>query len=213
MLWAVWNECHNSAQFTFNCYRQWDILAVRDSEDGSGHFLNRKECMNQGYPLAIIAYGIGVLPLIRDLWDAHPQVTQPWYDDDAGVGGYFEQILAHFRDLQVRGPPRGYLLDPTNNILVVAPWNMARAKEFFQGMGLKVVTGSLHLGVFVGDQEEETTWLFGKVQWWAESVRTLSGVARKHLQSAFAGLRKSPQQECPFMQRVPQDIGDAFGTS
>ena len=35
----------------------------------------------------MIAYGIGVLPLIQELWDAHPRVTQPWYDDDTGAGG------------------------------------------------------------------------------------------------------------------------------
>ena len=35
----------------------------------------------------MIAYVIGVLPLIWELRDAHPCVTQPWYDDDAGAGG------------------------------------------------------------------------------------------------------------------------------
>ena len=58
--------------------------------------------------LAMIAYGIGVLPLIRELWVAHPRVTQPWYSDNAGAGGKFQHILEHFRDLQARGPARGY---------------------------------------------------------------------------------------------------------
>ena len=35
----------------------------------------------------MIAYGIWVLPLIRELREAHPCVTQPWYTDDAGEGG------------------------------------------------------------------------------------------------------------------------------
>ena len=35
----------------------------------------------------MIAYGIGVLPLIRELREAHPRFTQPWYADDAGLGG------------------------------------------------------------------------------------------------------------------------------
>ena len=46
---------------------------------------------------------------------------------------------------------------------------------------------------------------------WAESVRTLAGVARKHPQSAYAGLQKSLQQEWAFMQRVTPGIGDTFG--
>ena len=39
----------------------------------------------------MIAYGIGVLPLIRELQDAHPCVTQTWYADDARAG---EDVLA-----------------------------------------------------------------------------------------------------------------------
>ena len=60
---------------------------VRDIGDGSGHFLHIKEGVTQGDPLAMITYGIGVLPLIWELRDPHPRVTQPWYADDAGAGG------------------------------------------------------------------------------------------------------------------------------
>ena len=60
---------------------------VRDTGDGSGHFLNRKEGVTQGDPLSTIAYDIGVPPPIRELQGEHPRVTQPWYADDAGAGG------------------------------------------------------------------------------------------------------------------------------
>ena len=50
-----------------------------------------------------------------------------------------------------------------------------------------------------------------KVEGWADSVRTLSGVARKHPQSAYAGLQKSLQQEWAFVQRVTPGIGNEFG--
>ena len=87
--------------------------------------------------------------------------------------------------MQARGPPRGYLPEPTKSILVVAPRNVSRAEDFFQGMGIKVVTGSCYLGGFVGDWEVENRWLAEKVQGWTESAKTLSGFARKHLQSAY----------------------------
>ena len=74
----------------------------------------------------MISYGIGVLPLIRELRGSQPRVTQPWYADDGGAGGKFQQIFEHFRDLQARGPARGYYPDPTKSILVVAPGNVAR---------------------------------------------------------------------------------------
>ena len=50
-------------------------MVVRDTEDGSGHLLHSKEGVSQGYPLVMIVYGIGVLPIIRELQDAHPLVT------------------------------------------------------------------------------------------------------------------------------------------
>ena len=99
MLWAVRSECPSGAQFTFNCYRHWATLDVRDIGDGSGHFLHSKEGVTYGDPLAMIAYGRGVLPLIRELKEAHPCVTQPWYADDAGAGGTFADVQAHFQDL------------------------------------------------------------------------------------------------------------------
>ena len=88
------------------------------------------------------SYGIGVLPIIIELWDTHPRVTQPWYTDDAGSGVKFEHILEHFQYLQARGPTRGYFPDPTNSILVVEPRNVASAEKFFRGMGVNIVTGS-----------------------------------------------------------------------
>ena len=86
MLWDVRHEWPSGVQFTFTCYRHWDTLVVRDTGDGSGHFLHSKEGVTQGDPFAIIVYGIGVIPLIWGLWVAHPCVTQPWYPDDAGQG-------------------------------------------------------------------------------------------------------------------------------
>ena len=67
------------------------------------------------------------------------------------------------------------------------------AEEFFRGMGLRVVTGSRYLEGFIGDGAAENSWLAGKVEGWAESVGTLAGVSRKHLQSAYARLKKSLQ--------------------
>ena len=66
-------------------------------------------------------------------------------------------------------------------------------------MGIKVVTGHQYLGGFIGDSEAEKRWLAGKVTGWAESVETLTGVSRKHPQSAYARLHKSLHQEWEFV--------------
>ena len=110
--------------------------------------------------------------------------------------------MAHFRDLQLRGPAWGYYREPTKSILVLAESNVPRAKEYFRGMGFQVVTGNRYLGGFVGERAAEVRSIQEKVEGWAEFVRSLAGVARKHPQSAYAGLQKSLQQEWAFVQRV-----------
>ena len=59
-----------------------------------------------------------------------------------GQGGAFRDIMAHFRDLQLKEPARGYFTEPTKSILVVSEQNVPRAKEYFRGMGVQVVIGS-----------------------------------------------------------------------
>ena len=55
-------------------------------------------------------------------------------------------------------------------------------------MWIKVMTVSRYLGRFVGEREVEASCIKKKVEGWDEFVRTLVGVARKHPQSAYAGL-------------------------
>ena len=69
---------------------------------------------------------------------------------------------------------------------MVAERNLPRSKEYFRGIGIQVVTGSPYLGGFVGERDTEGQWVQTKVAGWAESVRTLARVARKHPQSAYA---------------------------
>ena len=107
-----------------------------------------------------------------------------------GRGMTFEHILAQFKDLQPRGTPRGYFPEANKSILFVSPRNVPREEEFFLWMGVKIVTGSRYLGGFVGDRAAEDIWMAEKVQGWAESVKTLAAVARKHQQYAYAGLQK-----------------------
>ena len=92
---------------------------VRDLESAC-QFLHSKEGVTQGGTLAMILYGIGILPLISELCAWHPQVTQPWYAYYSGTGGTFDVLHEHMRDMLARGPLRGYLPEPTKSILVIS---------------------------------------------------------------------------------------------
>ena len=67
------------------------------------------------------------------------------------------------------------------------------------------------MGGFINDAAAEREWLAEKVQGWTESVNVLAGVAHKHLQSVYVGLKNSLQQEWAFVQRLTPGVGGAFG--
>ena len=51
----------------------------------------------------------------------YPDVTQPWYADNAGALGMFDHLKKYFKTLNRNGLERGYFPDPTKSILVVYP--------------------------------------------------------------------------------------------
>ena len=144
MLQVVRHEWTSGARFAFNCYLHWPTLVIREC-DGAGHLIQIKEGVTQGDPTGMITYGLGILPLIRDLQTSHPGVTKPWYVNDAGTGGTFSGIRGHLDDLMVRFPLWGYFLEPTKSILVVFLRNIPRGKYLFHGYGLEIVTGSRYI--------------------------------------------------------------------
>ena len=79
----------------------------------------------------MFAYGIGILPLIRQLKAEFPQVEQPWYADDAGAGARFDEIERFFARLQEVGPQFGYYPEPTKSILIVRQHNLEAARLCF----------------------------------------------------------------------------------
>ena len=117
MLWTVRHKWPSGARFTFNCYRHWAVLMIRGNT-GVAAFVFSKEGATQGDPLAMVVYGLGILPLIRQLKTEFPSVSQQWYADDAGAGAKFAEIRRQFTRLQEIGPAYGYFPEPTKNILV-----------------------------------------------------------------------------------------------
>jgi hypothetical protein len=136
----------------------------------------------------MFAYGIGVLPLIRRLKRNHPRLFQPWYADDAGAGGTFDDIRAMFEELQRIGPAYGYFPEPTKSILVVPPAMVDLATEYFHDHHFKITTGSRYLGGFIGSKGSCEEYVKGKVLSWETSIKDLSQAGEKYPQTTYVGL-------------------------
>ena len=83
------------------------------------NIIHSREGVIQGYPLAMLAYVIGIISLIKCLKSIYPDVTQPWYTDSAGVLGMFNHLEKYFRALKCNGPAQGYFPNTTKRILLV----------------------------------------------------------------------------------------------
>jgi hypothetical protein len=86
----------------------------------------------------MFGYGIGILPLIRDLKEEFHEVKQPWYAHGVGARGSFTNLRGFFARLQEIGPSYGYFLEPSKCILVIRELNRTTAKSAFADFGFNV---------------------------------------------------------------------------
>ena len=68
--------------------------------------------MTQGESLDMIVHDIGILQLMKKPKKEFPDVTQPWYADDAGALSTFERIKSYFHLIELHGLGQGYDSDP-----------------------------------------------------------------------------------------------------
>jgi hypothetical protein len=78
-----------------------------------------KEGVTQGDPISMVAYGVGILPLIRVLKQEFPEVEQLLYAYDAGTGGKCGSIRRQITKLQEIGPNYGYFPERSKKVLDV----------------------------------------------------------------------------------------------
>ena len=121
--------------------------------------LHNRESVTQGDSLTMIVYGIGILPLIKNLKQEIPDVKHPWYTDGTGALGTLSILQIYFDSLARQGPGPGYHPKPTKSVLIVHPENIKKRKEFAACLGFKVCTGARYLGGFIGDDESKCNWL------------------------------------------------------
>ena len=115
--------------------------------------------MTQGDSLAMITYVIVIPSFINNLKREIPDVTQPWYSDDAGALCTFARLETYFDSLIRQGNGRGYHPKPTKRVLIIRPENIEAGKVFGSRHVFMVCTGVRYLVGYIGDDESKLDWL------------------------------------------------------
>ena len=112
---------------SFFFYRHCSLIFLRN-RNGVSIFLHSMEGLIQGDPLYMVTYGIGFLPLIKRLKVAYPDVTHPWYSDNAVALSTYENIELYFNLLKLFGLSRGYYPEFSKMVLIVYLDNLKSRK-------------------------------------------------------------------------------------
>ena len=153
----------------FNFYPRWSLLVLRNG-NGKVRFMHSGEGVPQRNPLAMIAYGIGILPVIKNLKRELPSVTTPWYADIAGALGMFARIDTYFDFLMHQGPGRGYYPELSKSILILHPENPESRKLFGAHHRFKVCMGTHYLGGYIKDDKSKSDFLIERMSVWERNI-------------------------------------------
>jgi hypothetical protein len=147
MLWTIRHEWPAGARFPSNCY-SYHILPIVRNQGGMPTTMFSKEGVTQVDSIAMFCYGIGILPMIRQLKVLYPEKKQPWYADDAGALGSCHYIIRMFTKLMEIGHDFGYFPNPSQSILVTPTSKLKFAEQHFTStydFGFNVCTGHRYL--------------------------------------------------------------------
>ena len=143
------------------------------NRNGTEIILHISKGVEQGDTLAMIAYRIGILPVIKNLKRSVPDVPQPWYADDA-ILDIFAIFETYFYLHTLQGPGRGYHSEPTKSVLIVRLENIEAGKVSGARHGFRVCTGARYIGGYIGDDESKCNWLIERTLMWERNINTIS---------------------------------------
>ena len=121
----------------------------------------------------MIAYGIGILPLIKNIKLEIPNITQTWYADDARALGTFAILKIYFDSITRQGPGRGYHPEPSKSVLIICLENIQYRKVFGARHGFKVCMGACYLGGYIRDNESKHNFLRERTLKWENKISTI----------------------------------------
>ena len=206
--------CPSLSIILINCYRSPASLYV-----SGGLELSSEEGVTQGDPLAMVMYGLALLPLIRAIRPNEGEGVQSWYADDGQAVGRFAMLRKWWDELVRLGPRYGYYPRAVKTVLVVKRASQRQeADEAFDGTGVRIVGtgdpgdvgGARDLGAAIGSEAYRRSYIEEKVLRWVAEVECLSVVAKVQPHAAHALLVHGLRHRWTYIQRCMGDVQGAF---
>eukprot|EP00117_Sycon_ciliatum_P044984 scpid106874/ scgid32380/ len=136
-------------------------------------------------------YAVAIVPLIRQLGESNPSVSQNWNADDDSAGGRLTYLSSYWNDVNRIGPGYSYHPNPRKSVLLVKPEHEEEARRIFTASGVVVKTsGNRHLGSAIGSDAFCSGFMTHRVEKWKKALDDLSSMALTQLQVAFAVFTK-----------------------
>ena len=110
------------------------------------------------------------------------------------------------------GPRYGYFPSPSKSWYICKEADEPAAIKAFQQFNLpiKMTRRQAYIGGFIGNVDTKEEWLNKKNSTWTAAVETLSKIATRWPQTAYAGFTFCLKNEWQYVQRVVADVGASF---
>ena len=200
--------CAPMAIYIKNCYGTPSRLFI-----AGGKEIQSSEGSTQGDPMAMQAYGIGILPflsMIKPEIDSE-KMKHVAYADDIGGGAKLRMLRDWWDKIKQNGPSFGYFPKAEKSWLVVKEEKLEEALELFQHTGINITTdGRKYLGGFIGKQEGKEKYVQELVDEWVNQLTVLTKIAKTEPQAAYSAFTAGFKHKLTYFIRTIPNIRDVI---
>jgi hypothetical protein len=153
----------------------------------------------------MLAYGMSLLPYIRELKRYYKSLIHTWFADDGSASGNLKILSRYLAKAVELGKYYGYYINLGKTIIIASEANLPKACSLFRRFGIKeenFVTDHRNLGGYIGDATRRKAYVQHKLEEKLLSVTRLAGACQHHPQAAYCVMAKSLQMEWQYLQRV-----------
>ncbi len=200
MLLTMHHLCLKCSRFAFNCYSHKAKLIVQNL----GYLpliLWSREDFTQGDLMAMVLYGIVLVPLVKILWHAFLEFMQPLYADYSALMGQHTTNTQCLKLSKWVGPLFRYFSEPEKSWHIWHAEDEDAAREAFAKEGLTVwfSQSNCNMGRFIGLVTVMREWLAPIVLDLVFGIKQLVTVTVNYPQTAYTGMVVSLQAKWQYV--------------